>query len=168
MKTDCPACGRSLRVPDTLRGKRVKCPSCSHPFKVPEEEVEVVDDVVPGVAEIDEDDRDEDDGASQDSERERGQAPRRRRRRLQPHRGTLVLTLGILGVVLIPIIFGPIAWSMGRTDLAKMDAGTMDPEGRQVTNAGRICGIIGTILGVFWCTCVVGSVIMALAGKPPH
>ena len=24
MKTDCPACGRSLRVPDTLRGKRVK------------------------------------------------------------------------------------------------------------------------------------------------
>jgi hypothetical protein len=64
---------------------------------------------------------------------------------MKPHRGTLVLVLGILGL----IICGPlaiVAWVLGSTDLKEMDAGTMDPSGRGTTNAGKICGIIGTIL----------------------
>lgn len=150
MKTDCPSCGRTLRVPDGLRGKRVKCPSCTHPFKVPVEEVEV-DDVVPGVAEIDEDDGAEHEEASREEREDKGSGRRRRRRPLEPHRGTLILTLGILGILLLPIIFGPIAWRMGSSDLHKMSTGIMDPEGRSVTNAGRICGIIGTIWGVLCC-----------------
>ncbi|HZT81593.1 MAG TPA: hypothetical protein VFA26_15310 [Gemmataceae bacterium] len=28
----CPECGRKLRVPDDMRGKRVKCPGCGAPF----------------------------------------------------------------------------------------------------------------------------------------
>jgi hypothetical protein len=31
-----------------------------------------------------------------------------------------------------------------------MDAGTMDPSGRGLTNAGRICGLIGGILSVLF------------------
>jgi hypothetical protein len=64
---------------------------------------------------------------------------------MKPHRGTLILVLGILGL----IICGPlaiVAWILGSGDLKEMDAGTMDPAGRGNTQAGRICGIIGTIL----------------------
>lgn len=70
----------------------------------------------------------------------------------KPHRGTLVLVLGILGIVLCGIC-GIVAWVMGRSDLKEMDAGLMDPSGRGVTNAGKICGIVGTILmglGLLW------------------
>jgi len=64
---------------------------------------------------------------------------------MKPHRGTLILVLGILGLV----VCGPLgiaAWVMGSGDLKEMDAGTMDPAGRGTTQAGKICGIIGTIL----------------------
>lgn len=66
---------------------------------------------------------------------------------MQPHRGTTILVLGILSIVLC-FICGIFAWVMGNKDLAAMDAGQMDPEGRGNTNAGRICGIIGTIIGI--------------------
>ena len=64
---------------------------------------------------------------------------------MKPHRGTLILVLGILGLV----ICGPLgiaAWLMGNGDLKAMDAGQMDSAGRSNTNAGRICGMIATIL----------------------
>jgi len=64
---------------------------------------------------------------------------------MKPHRGTLILVLGILGL----IICGPlaiVAWVMGSGDLKQIDAGTMDPSGRGTTQAGKIIGIIGTIL----------------------
>ena len=41
---------------------------------------------------------------------------------------------------------GIVAWVMGSTDLKAMDAGTMDPEGRSITQAGKIIGMIATIL----------------------
>ncbi|MST00297.1 MAG: DUF4190 domain-containing protein [Pedosphaera sp.] len=63
----------------------------------------------------------------------------------QPHRGTLVLVLGILGLVCCPLT-GLAAWIMANGDLKQMDAGTMDASGRSNTNAGKICGIIGTVL----------------------
>lgn len=64
---------------------------------------------------------------------------------MKPHRGTLILVLGILGLV----VCGPlaiVAWVMGSGDLKQIDAGTMDPAGRGTTQAGKICGIIGTVL----------------------
>lgn len=62
-----------------------------------------------------------------------------------PHRGVLILVLGILGIVLCGIC-GIIAWIMGNADLRQMKAGSMDPAGRGLTEAGRICGIIATCL----------------------
>ena len=66
---------------------------------------------------------------------------------LQPHRGTIVLVLGILGLVICPIC-GIIAWVMGNTDLREMEAGRMDPSGQGLTKAGKICGMISVILAV--------------------
>lgn len=62
-----------------------------------------------------------------------------------PDRSTLIVVLGILGIVLCPFC-GPIAWILGKGDLARIDAGTMDPKGRDTVKSGMICGIIGTVL----------------------
>jgi len=62
-----------------------------------------------------------------------------------PHRGVLILVLGILGLIMCQI-FSPFAWIMGKGDMEKIDAGHMDPEGRGMTQAGMICGIVGTVL----------------------
>lgn len=64
---------------------------------------------------------------------------------LEPHRGGAILALGILGIVLC-FICGIIAWVMGNNDLGEMAAGTMDPSGRGLTQAGKICGMVGVIL----------------------
>ena len=64
---------------------------------------------------------------------------------LKPHRGTLILVLGILSL----IVCGPLgiaAWIMGNNDLREIDAGQMDSTGRSLTQAGRVCGIIACIL----------------------
>jgi len=66
---------------------------------------------------------------------------------LKPHRGVAVLVLGILGIV-VCVICGIIAWVMGNNDLREMAAGTMDPSGRGLTQAGKICGMISVILTI--------------------
>jgi len=64
---------------------------------------------------------------------------------MKPHRGTLVLVLGIISLVVCAPL-GIAAWVMGNSDLKEMDAGTMDPSGRGMTQGGKICGMIGLIL----------------------
>src|SRR5437899_2587849 len=49
-----------------------------------------------------------------------------------PHRGGIILAMGLLALILFPyttIICGPMAWMMGNTDLAEIRAGRMDPSG---------------------------------------
>ena len=60
-------------------------------------------------------------------------------------RGTTILTLGILSLVICQIL-GPIAWAMGNEERRRIALGQTPPDGDGVTNAGRICGIIGTAL----------------------
>jgi hypothetical protein len=69
---------------------------------------------------------------------------------MKPHRANVVLVLGILSLVMTCLPFGFPAWFMGNRDLREMEGGLMDPSGRDTTNAGRICGIIGTALFVLW------------------
>ena len=64
---------------------------------------------------------------------------------MEPHRGTTVLVLGILSILVCNLL-GPFAWAMGSADLKKMRAGQMDPTGKGETQAGYICGIVGTVL----------------------
>jgi hypothetical protein len=67
-----------------------------------------------------------------------------------PHRGALILTFGILGIACcFPL--GIAAWIMGNNDMQQIEAGMMDPTGKSITNAGKICGIIGTVLAIIGC-----------------
>ena len=66
---------------------------------------------------------------------------------LTPHRGVLILVLGILSIVCC-LICGIIAWVMANKDFKEMAAGRMDPAGRGLTNAGKICGIVGIALQI--------------------
>jgi hypothetical protein len=78
---------------------------------------------------------------------------------MRPHRGTLILVLGILGlIVCAPLAI--VAWVLGSNDLKEIDAGTMDPAGRGTTQAGKICGIIGTIFLIL--TIVVVALVFVL------
>ena len=82
---------------------------------------------------------------------------------MKPHRGTLVLVLGILSLVVCAPL-GIAAWVMGNGDLKQMDAGAMDPTGRSLTNAGRICGIIGTILFALYILAIIALFALGFLG----
>ena len=58
---------------------------------------------------------------------------------------TLILILGILGLVVCGLI-APFAWVMGNRVVAEIDASNGTLGGRSSANAGRICGMIGSIL----------------------
>ena len=80
---------------------------------------------------------------------------------MAPHRGVMVLVLGILSLVLSCFPLGIAAWIMGKQDLAKMAAGSMDPEGRQMTNIGKILGIISLVL---FAVGLILGVVLAVIG----
>lgn len=58
---------------------------------------------------------------------------------------TTVLVLGIIAIVVCQLL-GPVAWVMGNNELAAIDSGRRPPENRGTANAGRILGIISTVL----------------------
>jgi hypothetical protein len=60
-------------------------------------------------------------------------------------RATTVLVLGILGIVICSVL-APIAWYLGNEEVRAIDAGRRDPTSRSTANAGRILGIVGTVL----------------------
>ena len=64
---------------------------------------------------------------------------------MKPHRGAVILAFGILGLVVCQL-FGVAAWVMADNDLKEMNRGYMDPTGRDLTNVGRILGIVATAL----------------------
>jgi hypothetical protein len=83
-----------------------------------------------------------------------------------PSRGTTILVLGVLSVTVCSIL-GPIAWSMGNEELRRIEAGQASPAGQQGANAGKICGIVSTVLlclaGVF-----ILIAVLAAAGASHH
>lgn len=99
------------------------------------------------------------------------------RERKAPHRGGIVLALGICSLLIgcAGWILGIIAWTMANTDLAKMDRGEMAEDGRGSTQAGKICGIIsvclhvaGLLIGLCWLIFVVGILgVAAAASRTP-
>jgi len=80
---------------------------------------------------------------------------------LEPHRGTLILVLGILSLVMCGFFTGIPAWIMGRNDLEKIKAGQMDPEGEGPTKGGMICGIICCVISLL---SIIGIVLLIILG----
>ena len=71
--------------------------------------------------------------------------PQDAQRQMEPHRDSTILVFGILGFI-ICLVFGILAWVMGKNDLEKMDQGLMDPSGRSNTKTGKLLGMISTII----------------------
>jgi hypothetical protein len=59
--------------------------------------------------------------------------------------GTTVLVLGILSLVVCQFL-GPVAWVMGNTAIAEIDRNPSAYSNRGSVQAGRICGIISSVL----------------------
>jgi predicted Zn finger-like uncharacterized protein len=152
-KAPCPYCGERIR-PNSIR-----CKFCGE--------------------ELDEEDQEEEDYQEERPSRRGRKRGRGIRRDSLPHRGGTVLTLGIISVVsvvfdvllacccfpalwvtaLVGLGTGIPAWMMGHSDLADMRTGAKDPSGRGSTQAGWICGMIGTILNAL---ILIGSIVLLI------
>ena len=60
-------------------------------------------------------------------------------------RSGAILAFGILSLLLCALL-GPVAWAMGNEELRRIDAGETSPRGRGAVVAGRVCGIISSLL----------------------
>ena len=77
---------------------------------------------------------------------------------------TTVLILGIVSLVVCQIL-GPFAWVMGNRVVREIDATGGALGGRSTANAGRICGIISTVLlGLSLLLLVIVVVVAVAAG----
>lgn len=150
----CPSCRRKLQAPEALAGQDVQCPTCGATFVAVMEGNQPI--FVPPIFPTSSDQT----GPNPSRKGPDWEQLGYRRRDLLPHRGQLILVLGILSctLVLAPVL-GPIAWVMGQQDLTEISAGRMDPDGENVTNTGRICGMVSTLVAavVFLLFCVLVS-----------
>ena len=160
----CPACKRTLQVPESYFGQTVQCPECKHMFKAEPQAASVQATPPPATPSNAGSDypRAEDrrrrsyDDDSEDDYRER----RPIRRGGVPHRGGLILGLGIAALILpcAGVICGPMAWIMANSDLDEMRAGNMDSEGEGLTQAGRILGMVSLPLLLIQACCLFGAI----------
>ena len=109
------------------------------------------------------DEDDDEDGDIRSRRRGRG------RRREVPHRGSTVLTLGILSMVVCcaPVlawILAASAINMANQDLAQMDRGRMDEAGRGSTQTGKICAFVGIGLGVVGLVLIIVDRVLQISG----
>jgi hypothetical protein len=162
----CSGCSNTLRVPDEHAGKHARCPQCSSVNTIPMQSQPADATNPPPTPDLF--------GGLPSQQQPQtpppaavnpyGQPPQQQQpygnaspyaapqapyqnRHYAPHRGGLILTLGILSFfcnfMLIP---GILAWVMGRSDLKEIKAGRMDPTGEGLTTAGMVIGIISTAL----------------------
>ena len=82
-----------------------------------------------------------------------------------PHRGGLILVLGLLGFVVNCPIFSLMAWTMGSRDLTEMRSGRMDRRGEGLTQAGQILGMILSLLWLIVGGLALVVVLIAVAGN---
>lgn len=75
------------------------------------------------------------------------------------HRGELVLTLGLLGLLLFAPL-GIAAWILGNKDLASMREGIMDNSGEGMTLAGKVLGILASVLMVIGILLLFGAIVV--------
>ena len=153
----CPACNAELTLSDAAAGRRGKCPHCKGDIIVPSAGAAAPSPPPQAGAAF----TPKPPGAMPPSALPLPQGPYGSAAPLEPHRGTTIQVLGILSLVVLPIVLGPLAWIWGRQDLRKMDEGVMDPLGRGATQTGKICGMIATIIS-FGGIAVTGVIMFSM------
>jgi hypothetical protein len=82
---------------------------------------------------------------------------------------TTAMVLGIIGLVGImfcgglTLVLSPFAWAIGRKSVREIDANPGRYAGRDRANAGKIMGIIGTVLLVIGIVAIVGIIALIAA-----
>ncbi len=71
---------------------------------------------------------------------------------------TTALVLGIVGLFFA--IVAPFAWKIAHDELKAIDEGRRPPEGYSMATAGRILGIIGTMLLLLGVLAVLGLLLV--------
>jgi phage FluMu protein Com len=171
IELNCAGCGQLLRVADEHAGKKARCPACGTIADVPQ-----VASPAPWVKEPDRPWQETPSfakGANPFADRPEPEinpyappsAPMVRPGQFgRPHRASLVLTFGIIGI-LCCMPFGIAAWVMGASDLAEIRAGRMDPSGEGTTRVGMILGMVSVGFAVFWL--LVNFGLLAVGGMRP-
>lgn len=133
----CSQCGATLRVPEQHAGKMAACPNCKSVNSIPEASTIAAATPIAASANV---------YAKPVPNNPYG-TPGYPAAHQTPHRGGLILALGIVSLMcnfmLIPSI---LAWVWGRSDLQQIRAGQMDRTGEGLTQAGMIIGIIMTCI----------------------
>ena len=180
----CQGCQKTLRVPDEFSGRKAKCPNCKSILQVPagnatveplevQPPIESSSDLFAGLDSLDTSDSPSNYGqpsvpsqspfTSNPYDSPRAQSTYRRSG--TPHRGGLILGLGIGALAcnfcLVP---GILALIFGLIDLKAMKEGRMDNEGHGLTMAGTIMGGIMTGVGVLVAFMYVLLIIGILMG----
>lgn len=77
----------------------------------------------------------------------------------EPSQATTALVLGILGLVLCQVL-GPFAWVVGRNEVNAIDAGRRNPNNRGTANAGKVLGIVATVMlvGIVLLVAVIATI----------
>ena len=172
----CPNCQRKLQVPEQYLGQKVQCPECQHLFiattmavsaqPIPAPAPPPAGAAKPRRYEEDDDEdlaprrrrsRDDDD----DDDFDEFHRPRHLRNRFMPHRGGMIMAMGLVALVgglsfCLPAVVGPVAWALGTWDLREIREGRKDPEGESMTRAGQVCGIVASVL------MILGALVFAL------
>jgi hypothetical protein len=159
----CTGCDHTLRVGDEHAGKKARCPNCGTIVSVPSAgaapstpatedpfggETEHVAEPAKPIADLQE-------PSSNPYESPRDPVGVTPFGHLKPHRGGMVLTFGILGLLCCGPL-GIVAWVMGASDLREIREGKMDPSGRGLTQGGMILGIIASVI------LILGAVVQVL------
>lgn len=74
------------------------------------------------------------------------------------------LILGIVSLVLCSGLLSPIAWYLGAKAVKEIDAAPHQYGGRSEANAGKIIGIIGTVILILVALLVVGLFVLIMIG----
>jgi hypothetical protein len=144
----CPHCNVELDVSGLQPNSPTACGSCRGEFLTPERPVVVMVNVTANPY---------DSPVSGAFENEA------RKPKPRSHRGVLILTLGLVGFFSgLGIVFGPMAWAMGKRDLALMRRGRMDRSGRDMTSIGYYLGIATTILGIIAIAALIGYMVIMM------
>jgi len=173
----CPKCQRQLQVPESYLGQTVQCPECQHQFEAIATSG-AVQTVVPIPVGISSKRKTEEPDEPEDRPRRRRRfdeededddyRPISRRRNYSPHRGSLIFTLGILSIFVMPLILGTVAWVLGNADLRAIHNGDMDPEGESQTRTGRNIGMVMVCLHVALLVFVVLFFAIMIASGNMH